>query len=95
MKEITLRIPEPVARLFLKVADRLTETLGNAGSNDVRINNTQDNRDAVDFCNGLQFDLPMQDYRKEYEAASETGPLVVGDDTVLGAIVKLFEEKLD
>lgn len=95
MKEITLRIPEPVARLFLKVADRLTEMLGNAGSNDVRLDNNQDNRDAVDFCNGLQFDLPMQDYRKEYEAASETGPLIVGDDTVLEAIVKLIEEKLD
>ncbi|CAE7860251.1 unnamed protein product [Symbiodinium microadriaticum] len=50
MKEVTIKVPEALAKEFLKLAEKCSDDMGNAGCNDYEMPNTQDSRDLIDMA---------------------------------------------
>lgn len=94
LQETTVRVPKVLIRLFLKAAEGMADKLHSAGCNDVSFPNTPINREAADLAAALSYDMTLHEFRAEYGAAQADGPLVVGDEVLLDAMVKLLAEAL-
>lgn len=62
MEYTSIQVPEPLARHFVKIAERCSERLGNAGCNDFAMEDTPDNREIDALIGASNYKLSLNGY---------------------------------